>query len=108
MVSLKLTKCVNSLGITIPKEMLEGTSIYPTLPECANEISMVSPPHPREKAIHRGALDAMSVGEGDKLFVTKTPKGYEISPKDPDFEKKMAIARQCMKEYRDVLSELAK
>lgn len=74
MVSLKLTKRGNSLGITIPKEMLA----------------------------------AMNVGEGDELFVTKTPKGYEISPKDPDFEKKMVIARRCMKEYRDTLSELAK
>ena len=50
----------------------------------------------------------MQVSDGDKLFATKTPSGYEISPYDPNFEKKMEAARRGMKKYRNALIELAK
>jgi len=33
--------------------------------------------------------------------------GHEHSPKDPHFDRKMEIARQCMKEHRETLAELA-
>jgi putative addiction module antidote len=50
----------------------------------------------------------MDIEDGDTLFVTKTPFGYEISPYDPSFAKKMEIARRGMKKYRNALIELAK
>lgn len=50
----------------------------------------------------------MNIEDGDTLFVTKTPSGYEISPYDPSFAKKMEIARRGMKKYRNALIELAK
>ena len=50
----------------------------------------------------------LNIEEGDTLFVTKTPTGYEISPYDPDFETKIAAARKGMSKYRNALNELAK
>lgn len=50
----------------------------------------------------------MSVEDGDNLFATKTPSGYEISAYDPSFANKMEAARQGMKKYRNALIELAK
>ena len=51
---------------------------------------------------------SMSVDDGDTLFATKTPLGYEISPYDPSFAKKIEAARRGMKQYRNALIELAK
>ncbi len=51
---------------------------------------------------------SMGVDDGDQLYVTKTPSGYEISPYDPDFVKKIEAARRGMKKYRNALIELAK
>jgi putative addiction module antidote len=51
---------------------------------------------------------SLKVEDGDTLFATKTPSGYEISAYDPDFEKKIAAARRGMKKYRNALIELAK
>ena len=50
----------------------------------------------------------MQVDDGDSLFATKTPSGYEISACDPDFVKKVEAARRGMKKYRNALIELAK
>ena len=50
----------------------------------------------------------MNVDDGDSLFATKTPSGYEISPQDPNFVKKIEAARVGMKKYRNALIELAK
>jgi putative addiction module antidote len=51
---------------------------------------------------------SMSVEDGDTLFATKTPSGYEISAYDPSFATKMEAARTGMKKYRNALIELAK
>lgn len=51
---------------------------------------------------------SMNVDDGDTLFATKTPSGYEISAYDPNFVKKMEAARRGMKKYRNALVELAK
>jgi putative addiction module antidote len=54
------------------------------------------------------ALSALQVGEGDTLFLTSTPGGYRITPYDPDFERQMTVAREIMKQDRNLLRELAK
>ena len=53
------------------------------------------------------ALD-MNVDDGDSLFATKTPSGYEISAYDPNFVKKIEAARRGMKKYKNTLVDLAK
>lgn len=54
------------------------------------------------------ALAALHVGEGDTLFLTPAPGGYRLTPYDPVFEQQMAIARDIMKQDRNMLRELAK
>ena len=53
-------------------------------------------------------VTGMNVEDGDTLFATKTPSGYEISAYEPSFATKMEAARQGMKKYRNALIELAK
>jgi hypothetical protein len=50
----------------------------------------------------------MNIGDGDILFATKTPAGYEISAYDPNFVGKLEAARRGMAKYRNALIELAK
>ena len=50
----------------------------------------------------------LKVEDGDKLFLVETPRGYEISAYDPEFEQKMNVARAGMKKYKNALIELAK
>ena len=58
--------------------------------------------------IPKEMANSMNVEDGDSLFATKTPSGYEISPYDPSFVKKIEAARVGMKKYRNALIELAK
>ncbi|MGA8391416.1 MAG: AbrB/MazE/SpoVT family DNA-binding domain-containing protein [Burkholderiaceae bacterium] len=53
-------------------------------------------------------LARMNLEKGDEFYVTETPDGLRITTHDPDFEEQMRIAREIMKERRDVLHELAK
>ena len=71
---LKIRKIGNSLGASIPKEILEQ----------------------------------MNVGEGDTLYVTKTPQGIQLTPYDPEFERAMEAAKDITSRYRNALKELAK
>jgi putative addiction module antidote len=54
------------------------------------------------------AAKALQVKEGDALYLTKTPEGYQLVPYDPDFEKTMKAAGDFMSRYRNALRELAK
>ncbi len=50
----------------------------------------------------------MNASEGDEIFLVKTPGGYELTARDPHFERKMEAARKYMKNFRETLVELAK
>ena len=50
----------------------------------------------------------LRVTEGDRLFVTETPNGVELSPYNAEFEADMNLAREIMRKRRAVLRELAK
>jgi putative addiction module antidote len=50
----------------------------------------------------------LKVGKGDTLFCTATRNGVEMSPFDPAFGAKMAVARRVSKRYRNALRELAR
>ena len=54
------------------------------------------------------AVKTLRVGEGDTLYLTETPEGYQLVAHDPDFEKAMEAAEDFMKRYRNALRKLAK
>ncbi len=53
-------------------------------------------------------LELLNVKQGDKLFVTRTPDGVVLKPYDEDFAEQMTLAREIMREDRNILRELAK
>jgi putative addiction module antidote len=53
-------------------------------------------------------LARLRVGEGDALYLTEAPDGVRLSGTNPDFEAKMKLAEQIMREDRDILRVLAK
>jgi putative addiction module antidote len=53
-------------------------------------------------------LAQLKLEKGDTFYVTESPEGLRITPNDPDFEAQMRLAREIMKERRNVLHELAK
>ena len=53
-------------------------------------------------------LAKLRAGVGDTLYVSETPDGIRITAADPNFEAKMALAEQIMREDRDILRVLAK
>ncbi len=69
------------------------------LTRIGNSVGMVLPKEVR---------DRMKLGAGDTVYLTETPDGYKISPYDEEFARQMEIGRKVMKDYRQVLHELAK
>jgi putative addiction module antidote len=71
-----------------------------TITSIGNSVGVVLP---------KEVISEMNVQKGDKLFLTRTPEGgYRITPYDPEFEEKMAIARKIMTKRRNALRELSK
>lgn len=52
-------------------------------------------------------LAKLRVSLGDNLYLTETVNGYHITPSNPGFEAKMALAENIMREDRDILRVLA-
>ena len=59
-------------------------------------------------AVSGSLLSVLHVKEGDALYLTKTPEGYQLVAHDPDFEKTMKAAEGFMSRYRNAMRELAK
>jgi putative addiction module antidote len=53
-------------------------------------------------------MTKLKLEKGDAVYVTETPDGIALTPYDPTFKDQMIMAREVMKDYRDVLRELAK
>lgn len=53
-------------------------------------------------------LTQLKLDKGDSLFVTESPDGWRITVHDPEFEAQMRVARELMKDWHQVLHELAK
>ena len=70
---LKIRRVGNSLGASIPKEI----------------------------------LSQLNVGEGDSLYVTRTPNGIELTPYDPEFQQAMTASRKVISRYRNALKKLS-
>lgn len=56
----------------------------------------------------REVLAALKVGKGDTLYITPAPGGYRLTTNDPEFDRRMTLAKAIMKKRRNVLRELAK
>ena len=56
----------------------------------------------------REVLERMRVERGDQLYLVETPRGFEVTPYDPEFAAQLESAERIMREDRDVLAELAK
>lgn len=52
-------------------------------------------------------LAKLRVTLGDNLYLTETANGVHLTPSDPGFEAKMALAETIMREDRDILRVLA-
>ena len=75
MVELKVRKFGNSLGVVLPKKV----------------------------------INRLHTGDGKPLFLIEAPDGgYQLTPHDPAFEKKMAKAEDIIGRYRNTLHTLAK
>ncbi|CAN5368494.1 AbrB/MazE/SpoVT family DNA-binding domain-containing protein [soil metagenome] len=49
----------------------------------------------------------LGLGEGDRLYAVRTPKGIELTPYDPNFAKAMEAARGFMRKYPNAMKKLA-
>ncbi len=49
----------------------------------------------------------MGLGEGDKLYAVRTPRGYELTPYDANFDTAMETARAFMRKYPNAMKKLA-
>jgi putative addiction module antidote len=74
MASLKVMQVGNSLGVILPREIVER----------------------------------LKLAKGDEVAVVETPNGIELTPYDPDFDRKLEAAKKVTKRYRNALRELAK
>jgi putative addiction module antidote len=52
-------------------------------------------------------LERLRVEKGDTLYAVETPNGIELKPYDPEFAKKMDVAKKVMRDNRDLLRKLA-
>ena len=50
----------------------------------------------------------LGVRKGDTLYTTETQDGTNLSVHNPDLEAQMAVARELMKKWRNILHQLAK
>jgi len=74
-VELKVRKFGNSLGVVLPKEV----------------------------------INRLHTGDGEPLFLIEGPEGgYQLTPYDPGFEKKIKKADDIIERYRNTLHVLAK
>jgi antitoxin MazE len=49
----------------------------------------------------------MGLGEGDKVFAVRTPRGFELTPYDANFDKAINTAREFMRKYPNAMKKLA-
>jgi putative addiction module antidote len=52
-------------------------------------------------------LGRLKVDVGDRVYLSKTPSGQQLSPCDEEFAAKMEAADSIMRRYGDALKKLA-
>ena len=58
--------------------------------------------------LNKELMARLGVKKGDLLFLTEAPRGYRLTPYDPEFERQMTLAEDIMHDDRDVLRALSK
>lgn len=53
-------------------------------------------------------LQKLKVGEGDKIFVTETANGIQITTYDPNYKAAMQAFAETRKQYCNAMRELAR
>lgn len=56
----------------------------------------------------REIIADLNVEKGDRLYLTRSPEGYRITKSDPDFERRIALARRMMSRRHNALRGLSK
>lgn len=56
----------------------------------------------------KNIIAGLDIDKGDTLFAVRTDAGVELTPYDPEFERRMHIAERLMKMYRNSLRYLAR
>ena len=69
------------------------------LTQIGNSVGLILP---------KEVLARLKLEKGDMVYLTDAPGAVTLTPHDPEFAEQMELARQLMKEHRDVLRELAK
>jgi putative addiction module antidote len=54
------------------------------------------------------ALARLNAGEGDTIYLTESEDGLRLTANNPEFARKLKIAEQLSRRYRNALKELAK
>lgn len=57
--------------------------------------------------LSKEVMAAMNVQEGDVLYLTQGPSGFNVAQYDETFARQMAVADEVMREDRDILRALA-
>jgi putative addiction module antidote len=81
---------------------------HPPQPQDYTTLKVVQVGNSLGVVLPREVLDELNVVKGDKLFITRSPEGYRFTRNDPEFERRMALARSIMRKRHNVLRELAK
>lgn len=50
----------------------------------------------------------LAVEKGDRVFLTRSPEGYRLTKSDPEFERRVALAKRIMSKRHNALRELSK
>lgn len=49
----------------------------------------------------------LGLGEGDKMYAVRTPRGFELTPYDANFDRAVESAREFMRKYPNAMKKLA-
>lgn len=69
-----------------------------TLTQIGSSVGLVIP---------KETLKDLNWEKGDKVTLSRTSKGLEITPRNAEFERQMEIAEKIMHRYRNALQKLA-
>jgi putative addiction module antidote len=56
----------------------------------------------------REIIADLAVEKGDRLYLTRSTEGYRITKSDPDFERRVALARRIISRRHNALRALTK
>jgi putative addiction module antidote len=73
-----------------------------------NELKLIQIGNSVGVILPKELLARLGVGKGDTIYAIDQPDGIRLTVAEPDFAAQLEVARQIMKQRRNVLRELAK